>query len=331
MPLKVGGVSTDDSRMKRYPGLLLSVLSLAVSASLVPARAATAVVPLPQPRILLTGVADTTFTLSSFNVLGSTHTEPGGKRARMASGVKRIRLAVDHLDQNSVDVVGMQELQIDQHAEFMAIASDRFGIFPSTELTRRNVQNSIAWRLDQWSLVAAYSIKIPYFDGIEWDMPYVLLHNNQTGAQAWFANFHNPATSKSQPRSRKWRVEATRREIALANQLRRDTKTSVFITGDMNERETYYCRMAGESHMKAANGVKFKNGVCTPPPSPMPVNWIFGVKHGGLFSNYVRDASARVAKITDHYVVRADVTIPAAPVPPVPPAPAPVPVPVPVP
>jgi endonuclease/exonuclease/phosphatase family metal-dependent hydrolase len=268
------------------------------------------------PSVALTGDAPTGFTLSTFNVLGFKHTEPGGVHEEMEDGRTRTRLAIRLLEKHSVDVVGMQELQIEQHEEFVRVGSDRFGIFPSAEtaeLTRRNVQNSIAWRLTEWELLESYFIKIPYFDGIEWDMPYVLLRNLNTGAHAWFANFHNPATNKRHKGSKKWRTEATRREVELANRLLAETGHPVFVTGDMNEREVYFCRMAGGAPMKASNGGRFRDGICTPPPSPMPVNWIFGSKGGGRFSNWVRDDSRLVNRITDHYVVRADVRIKAAP------------------
>ncbi len=297
---------TDHYLVTRYPALLLSLLTLAVAASLVPA-AANASQPRSQARVVRTGTADTHFTLSSFNVLGSSHTAPGGKHARMASGPRRIKLAVRHLERHSVDVVGFQELQMDQYEKFMAVAGDRFGVYPGG-VSRRTVQNSIGWRLDQWELVEAHTTPIPYFDGIEWDMPYVLLRERSTGALAWFANFHNP----SRKSNAKWREEAVTREVALVNRLLSDTRYSVFVTGDMNDREHFYCRMVTEAPTKAANGGRFRDGVCTPPPYPMPVNWVVGVKRGGHFYNYVRDDSRLVNRITDHFVVRSDVRIKAA-------------------
>lgn len=250
----------------------------------------------------------TTFTLSSFNVLGSTHTEPGGRHADMMSGVERIRLAVKLLDKRGVDVVGLQELQLDQFEEFYRVAGDRYGVFPGG-VDRRTVQNSIAWSLDSWYYVAGHTVPIPYFDGVEWQMPVVLLQHRYTGQQAYFANFHNPATNRRHPGQGKWRDEAVAREVALARSLYHESGLPVFVTGDMNEREEYYCAMAGGAPMKAANGGSYRKGVCTPPPRPMPVNWIFGGKHRAKFSNYVRDDSRLVNKITDHFVVRADVSI----------------------
>ena len=140
-------------------------------------------------------------------------------------------------------------------------------------------------------------------------MPVVLLRNKVTGVEAWFANFHNPATNRKHPNSTKYRRQAVAIEAALANRLIAESDRPLFITGDMNDREKFFCAMAGGAPMKAANGGSFKAGVCTPPPYPMPVNWIMGAKKRGKFSNYVRDDGTLVNKITDHFVIRADVTI----------------------
>lgn len=261
--------------------------------------------PAPYPPI-----GGTTFDVATFNVLGSTHTE-SGPRARMGSGVYRVGLAVKYLDKHQLDVVGFQELQIDQRERFAELAADRYGMFPAEPvlLTRRNVQNSIVWNLAEWQLLEGHFVKIPYFDGIEWDMPVVLLQNLQTGQRVYFANFHNPATNRKHRNSTPYRREAERRQVALANALYA-TGLPVFFTGDMNEREKYFCTMAAGAPMKAANGGSYgaRSG-CVPPPKPMPVNWIMAGKERGQFSGYVRDDSTLVNRITDHFVVRATVTM----------------------
>lgn len=263
--------------------------------------------PTPTPVAPNPPIGGTTFNIASFNVLGSTHTQ-SGPRARMGSGVYRIGLAVKFLDKHQLDVVGFQELQMDQWTRFTEVAGDRYGTFPGG-LSRRMVQNSIAWNLSEWGFVQGHFVKIPYFDGIEWDMPVVLLQNLQTGQLVYFANFHNPATNRKHRNSTPHRREAERRQVALANALY-DTGLPVFFTGDMNERERYFCTMASGAPMKAANGGKYNSRVgCVPPPKPMPVNWIMAGKKRGQFSGYVRDDSRLVNRITDHYVVRATVTM----------------------
>jgi endonuclease/exonuclease/phosphatase family protein len=292
----------------KRPYLRLLAAALAVLAALPAATPGPAVGAQPARRTVARIGEPTTFTLSSFNVLGSNHTTSS---SRFASGLERIGLAVKLLDKHGVDVVGFQELQLDQFTEFYRLAGTRYGVYPGG-VDRRTVQNSIAWNLASWQFVSGETVPIPYFKGEEYQMPVVLLQSVTTGQLAYFANFHNPATNKRHPGNATWRAEATRREVALANSLYYETGLPVFVTGDMNEREEYFCAMAGGAPMRAANGGKFKNGVCTPPPYPMPVDWIFGARGRSVFSNYVRDDSKLVNKITDHFVIRADVAIPAA-------------------
>jgi hypothetical protein len=299
---------------------LLAVVATALAAALTTSTSGTAVGAQPASTTTAARVeVPTTFTLSSFNVLGSNHTGPN---SRYASGLRRIGLAVKLLDRYGVDVVGFQELQIDQFTEFYRLAGSRYGVYPGG-LNRKVVQNSIAWDLASWRFVEGHTIPIPYFKGEEWQMPVVMLQNVATGQLAYFANFHNPATNRRHHGNQKWRTEATRREIAMANSLIYETGLPVFITGDMNEREEYFCAMAAGAPMKAANGCRVVNGVCKPPPYPMPVDWIFGSTARSTFSNYVRDNSRLVNRITDHFVIRADVSISPSytdPFPPTPPA-----------
>src|SRR3954453_12312911 len=67
------------------------------------------------------------FTVSSFNVLGSSHTPPGGKRA---VGTTRIIWVNQLLEQHHVDVVGFQELQTDQVTKFLSITPRKWALFP---------------------------------------------------------------------------------------------------------------------------------------------------------------------------------------------------------
>lgn len=288
--------------------LAAAVVAAAAAATVLPLTAGPASGAPIRVSVARTSDVDTNFTLMSFNVLGSSHTAQNGRHARMASGPQRIEWAIDYLDKYDVDVVGMQELQIDQYDAFKRYANGRYAI-QHAGYTRKGTQNSIAWDTDDWSLVQAYTVKIPYFFGEMWDMPYVLLRNVHSGQEAYFANFHNPATNRRHPGSLKWRVEATRRQAALANRLLEETRRPVFITGDMNEREEYFCRLTNLAPMKAANGGGSSDGRCVPPPAPMPVNWIFGARTGGAFSDYVRDISDQLNRITDHIVPRAEVTI----------------------
>lgn len=242
------------------------------------------------------------FTIGTFNVLGSSHTSKGGKWPRMASGTTRVRWAAGMLSSRGVDVVGLQELQRDQLYAFRNASG--FAVWPGEQAGPLGIENSLAWRTSEWTLDEAHTIQIPYFDGRLRPMPYVKLRHNETGRMAWFANFHNPASNSKRGNNDGHRRRAMWKEIELANNLWSSTGLPVFITGDMNEREVYFCAMTGNAPMIAANGGSH-DGSCTPPPYPMPVDWIFGSENVS-FSNYSRHENGRVS---DHPLVAADVEL----------------------
>jgi len=243
------------------------------------------------------------FTVSSFNVLGASHTPPGSSRA---SGVTRIVWAKQLLDQHSIDVVGFQEMQGVQLTKFMSITAGSWAVYPGFEMRARDTENSIGWRTDQFDLVDATTVVIPYFNGNERHMPVVLLRHKTSGLLSYFANFHNPADTQKYHNQGKWRVEATRIEAALQNQLQ-PTGIPRFMTGDMNERDAYFCRITKAAPVKAARGGYWRNNVCYA-QNPRAVDWIFG---SGLlkFSGYYEDRSPLVRKTTDHPVIVSDVTV----------------------
>jgi len=248
----------------------------------------------------------TQFRVSSFNLLGAGHTPPGGD---YASGYTRTGWAVQLIRENDLEVVGFQEMQPVQFDRFMALAGKEFGIFTGDEYADAAKANSLVWRLDTWKLVEKRVIKIPYFDGVEIRMPYVLLENLETNQRAWFSNFHNPANPAQYGDQEKWRDEATRREIALVNNLREEFPTTpVFMLGDMNEREEFFCRVARRTGMVAANGGGITaDNVCVP-PRIMPVDWVMGTPDVG-FTQYNALRSELVQKTTDHPLVFADASI----------------------
>ena len=181
--------------------------------------------------------------MASFNVLGSSHTGRGGHSPGMASGAQRMNGALRILAQHQITVVGFQEFQPNQRAAFRSRARG-WQMYPGLSMGRRAGENSVAWRTDTWEMVKPGLIPIPYFNGRIRPMPYVLLRNLQTGVQAYFSTFHNPANiGGNQARHRR---EATRRQIRLFNQLE-GTGTPQFVTGDMNERAEYFCRVTGST------------------------------------------------------------------------------------
>jgi len=241
----------------------------------------------------------TEFVISSFNVLGSSHTKGAGSdRPGMAPGTTRIRKVAELLERHDVDVVGFQEFQRDQFNEFKNVAGKEFAIYPGVKLGKSEVVNSIAWRKETWDLVKAEHILIPYFDGNQKKMPVVRLRHKVTGQEAYFANFHNPASTKRWGDQEKWRDVATQKQVDLVNRLRRETGLPVFVTGDMNERDEYYEKMTEQTDMTSAD--TRRDGK---PPKSMAIDWIFGTESMVTFMNYLRDRSPLVKKASDHPMI----------------------------
>jgi hypothetical protein len=253
----------------------------------------------PKP-IALPPVAS--FTMATFNLLGSSHSKAGGSSAHFAPGTQRMNGALQILAQHKISVVGFQEFQPDQRNAFRARAKG-WEMYPGLSMGRRAGENSVAWRSDTWEMVRPGLIPIPYFHGRIRPMPYVLLRNKQTGVQAYFSTFHNPANVYGP--AQRFRAEATTREIKLFNQLE-TTAIPQFVTGDMNDRSVYFCRVTGSTPLVAAAGGS-NNGGCAP-PKPTQIDWIFG-SPGVAFQNYVIDRSPLVRRTTDHPVVVTGVTI----------------------
>ena len=150
-------------------------------------------------------------------------------------------------------------------------------------------------------------MRVPYFHGRPTPMPYVRLRSAETGAEAWVANFHNPASTRLHPEQQRFRDEATRIEIDLANRLE-DTGLPVFLVGDMNEKDEYFCRLTAAAPMVAARGGSNEGGVCDA-ADPQTVDWIFGTRDI-RFSRYREDRSPLVHRTSDHPVVVARAEIP---------------------
>jgi hypothetical protein len=247
-----------------------------------------------------------TFRIATFNALGSSHTRGKSHRKQKASGPARTSRAGQYVLDNDIDLVGFQEMQADQRSAFMNATGGRFGLYPGNELRSMDGENSIAYRLDTWELVKASSIPIPYFGGRPRNMPYVLLKNKQTGITAYFANFHNPADTGEYGKQGRWRVAATAREADLFASLRTEGYP-LFVTGDMNEQQPWFCAVAGPGDLKAAAGGDGGRDGCSVAPG-FRIDWI-AASHDVTFSNYREDRGGVVAWMTDHPVVIADATV----------------------
>jgi hypothetical protein len=244
------------------------------------------------------------FVLSSFNVLGASHTAAGGNKPGWASGQVRAVRAARLIRRHGAEVIGFQELQASQLLTLRRHTDLDF--YPGFALPSRDSENSLGWRRSRWVAVETHVVRIPYFAGGLRAMPYVRLRHRDTGIEAWFANFHNPADTARFPRQKRFRARATGIQIALTNRLITRTGLPVFVTGDMNERSSYFCRFTAATPMVAARGGS-NNGRCQP-GRPRAVDWIFG-SQGVAFTGYLEDRSSLVDETTDHPMIVARVHV----------------------
>lgn len=255
----------------------------------------------------------TQFTISSLNVLGADHTAPGGNRPGWASGPQRMKWLTKVFEDQGVEVIGLQEFQHPQYKVFEAELGATWDTFPGMAWGKKGMRNSVAWRADQWELVSGSWEKVPYFHGTILRMPVVRLRSLVTGQEIFVGSFHNPANARGP--AAKWRKQATEIQIAMVNRLRLETGLPVFVTGDMNERDIYFCRMTAATDMVAANG-GFNTGNgglggCGP-ARPTYIDWIFGSPET-TFSAYEANRGPRVRKSTDHPMIIAEAQLPPVP------------------
>ena len=229
--------------------------------------------------------------VASFNVLGDSHTQPGGERPGMDPGPVRIRRALQILEQYHVDVAGLQEFQRPQAHAFDAAARGAWGAFHASTTTA----NAVVWRTATWQLIEGRLVSVPYFYGNREPMPLVLLRHRATGQLLWVFNVHNPASTRRYGDQERWRDAATAIELRTVRQV---------TAGDFNERHETYCRFTRSNALRAAPG----NSVgCRRPPWD-GVDWIFG-SPSVYFTDWVVDRGTLVQRTTDHPFVMATLQI----------------------
>jgi endonuclease/exonuclease/phosphatase family metal-dependent hydrolase len=252
----------------------------------------------------LAGAQPYDFTVTSFNVLGSQHTAPGGAAQEFAPGRVRSEWAAGLLASYGSTVVGLQELQLDQLDALDRATDGRFDFWPGTALGGGGVPQSVMWDSSVWKSTYEDSITIPFMGGTR-PQPIVRLQHIETGREIYVLNIHN-SPRDAQGREGE-RDRATAIEIAAVNQLRRQDGIPVFIMGDFNEHAEAFCKITGQTDLVAAQGGS-NSGTCHP-PSAMRVDWIFG-SPDAPFTSFRMDTGAQVRRITDHAVLTSTVSVP---------------------
>ena len=241
------------------------------------------------------------FVIASFNVLGASHTDGRHDRGFDRSGV-RLRRAIKVLDRTGADVVGLQEFQLPQRNRFVARVGDQWGLHSGYS---HNTDNTIAWRTDRFSYVDGWTRRVPYFHGRMRKMPIVALRSRASGQTIYVMNVHNPADSKGN--AERWRRKAMRIERKVTSRLTQQLHAPVFLTGDMNDREDFFCPFTGNGVMHSFLGGSNPPGTsCAPPRSG--IDWVFGNQYVEFSSPQI-DRSWLVARTSDHPIVSAHVVL----------------------
>ncbi|WP_193614281.1 M23 family metallopeptidase [Nocardioides lijunqiniae] len=250
--------------------------------------------------------------VATFNALGHSHTKPGGNKPGWPQADTRTRDTLTRLNAAGLEIVGFQEFQPYQSERFLAYSRGIWSVFPKPS---SGLDNAVAWRTDRWDDVRKFTIRIPYFGGHKKPMPVVLLRSLQTGQQVWVGSFHNPADVDGN--NARHRRTATQLQAALATRLHA-TGLPVIWTGDMNDREDYYCPTVQQSPLRSASGGSVRP--CRTAPKP-GVDWVMGA--GVAFNSYHEDWSVKHNRISDHPLVTATAVLAGTPAPRTPAAAAP--------
>jgi len=249
------------------------------------------------------------FRIATFNVLGASHTRKGGDSFNHRPYQQRMDYAVQALANNAVDVVGFQEFEPPQASAFADRVGPAWGMFPQPGSHVADGRQTIAWRQEALELVETKTVTYPYFHGQTIHTPAVKLRVRATGDTFWVISVHNPATGCAVcgGNNDRWRQGAVASEVSALKTLSADG-TPVFLVGDMNSKDAFYCQMSSALPVAFAAGGSSGAGGCQP-PRPTPIDWILATGNVA-FSGYLSDDSALVDKATDHPVNSATVMLP---------------------
>ncbi|MCW2767112.1 MAG: cutinase family protein [Nocardioides sp.] len=243
--------------------------------------------------------------VTTFNVLGSSHTQPGGGAMTYAPGRIRAEWTANFLQAAKSGILAFQELKTDQAQALERALGDTYSFYPGSRGAPRVVWQSIMWDSSQWELVEAEDIWVPVI-GTTRPNPFVLLRNRGTGREVGVLNVHN--SSKNTPERQRERNQAVRLEIKEILK-RRHQGIPVLFLGDMNEREKVFCKVTGQTDLEAVTGGS-NTGKCRP-PGTMHFDWMFASPEFKVRSRaFVR--TPQIVRITDHAVLTSTMSVPGA-------------------
>jgi endonuclease/exonuclease/phosphatase family metal-dependent hydrolase len=221
---------------------------------------------------------DRTFSVATFNILGSQHTKRRDKRrtVRTARLIRRTELKL----------IAMQEVQDDQLRR-LKVHLPRYRFWPGENLGPGGLRLQIAWLRTRFDLIDTGTITTT-FSNQERPVPWVRLRDEATGRRLFVIDVHNSPLEQEADRD-----AATREEVRLFRRLR-ERGGPVLILGDANERREWFCKVARRTGARAANGGSVSDDGCAP-PDPSYVDWLMGDGQFGW-----RDYRAQDVEVSDH-------------------------------
>lgn len=242
--------------------------------------------------------------IASFNILGTQHTAPGGKKpASWPSSAARLPGAVAAIKAHKVSAVGLQEVQPDQMAGLLR--GTGFEVYPGPDVDALNRVNPIMWDPAVFEFVSGSTFQMTNGRGTR-AQPIVRLRHRATGREFFMVNSHPPAGRNGSMAAK--RMGAFNQLVGVVNSLKAQG-LPIVLTGDMNDRAAFFCRVVAPAGLVASVGGSTSGG-CRP-PAQMPVDWVVATPDV-TFSNYVRDTSVPARRISDHYLISATATFSAA-------------------
>jgi endonuclease/exonuclease/phosphatase family metal-dependent hydrolase len=233
------------------------------------------------------------FVTATFNVLGASHTAGSDPRP---SGATRMVTTVQLLQENAVDLVGLQELENSQKRAFQQLAGTTYQLYyPGTD-----PRDAIAFRRSRFQLVGTDGVRVPYREHVR-TMPVVILRDKQTGKRTIVMSVHNVAGAGDLWVKR--RAISLNRELAKIAALRTEKMLPVIFLGDFNDRREYfYCKML-TAELPSASVWWLAQPTCEL-PRRAGIDWIFG-SPGITFTGYEKQDGGLVDEASDHPLVLA--------------------------
>ncbi len=209
-----------------------------------------------------------TFQIGSFNVLGSQHSTRSGDHSRYPPASVRSPRAVERIRSFGVDILGTQELQPDQLNAIQAMTG--YAAYPGYAFGPMETDNTIFYDDSRFEFVSGSSFTI-HFMHANRPQTILRLRDKETGREFYVLNMH--ASAGFGP------YAVTRRAghytaAATVNRLKADG-IPIFLTGDMNDRAEFFCRVAPLTGMVAAIGGSTAGG-CHP-AGALAVDWVLGL------------------------------------------------------